>query len=64
MDGKHGQRRSLTDFTMWFHIVVVAAPKFDLRFSVVKAQEPVLVQAFQRDTSIKAFDEGVVRWFS
>jgi len=38
----------------------VATPKFDLRSGVVKIQEPMLVEAFQTDAGIEAFDEGIV----
>ncbi len=60
MGGKHGHWRPLTDCTVWSHIVVVATPKFDLRSGVVKIQEPMLVEAFQTDAGIEAFDEGIV----
>jgi len=60
MGGIHGHWRPLTDCTVWSHIVVVATPKFDLRSGVVKIQEPMLVEAFQTDAGIEAFDEGIV----
>lgn len=61
MGGKHGHWCPLTDCTMWSHIVVVTPPKFDLRSGVVKIQEPMLVEAFQTDAGIEAFDEGIIR---
>ena len=41
------------------HIVVVTTPKFDLHPGVVKIHEPMLVEAFQTDAGIEAFDEGI-----
>lgn len=45
---------------MWSHMVVVFAPRFDLRSGVVKVQEPMLVEAFDTNTGIEALDEGWV----
>ena len=64
MGGEHGHRRPLANCTMRSHIVVVLAPKFDLCAGVVKIQEPMLVQAFKADTSVEAFDEGIVSGFA
>src|SRR5476651_1339006 len=64
MGGEHDHRRPLTDCAVRSHIVVVLAPKLDLCAGVVKVQEPMLVQAFNANASVKAFDEGIVRRFA
>jgi len=64
MGGEHGHRRPFANCTMRSHIVVVLAPKFDLCAGVVKIHEPVLVQAFKANTSVEAFDEGIVSGFA
>ena len=64
MGGEHGHRRPFADCTMRSHIIVVLAPKFDLCAGVVKIQEPMLVQAFKSNTSVEAFDEGIVSGFA
>ena len=60
MGSEHGHQRPLANCAVWSHIVVMAAPKFNLCPSVVKVQEPMLVEAFEPDPGIEAFDEGVV----
>ena len=64
MGGEHDHRRPLTDCTVRSHIVVVLAPKLDLCAGIVKVQEPMLVQAFNANASIEAFDESVVCRFA
>lgn len=45
-------------------LVVVLAPRFDLRPGVVKVQEPMLVEAFDTSTGIEALDESVIGGFT
>jgi hypothetical protein len=64
MGGKHDCRRPLTDCTVRSHIVVVLAPKLNLCSGVVKALEPMLVQAFKANASVEAIDESIVCRFA
>jgi hypothetical protein len=42
----------------------MAPPSFDLLFSILQAQKPVIIQAFLPKAAVKGFDEGVVRRFA
>src|SRR3954447_16532706 len=46
---------------MWPDLVVVSTPILDFLPSVVKAQEPMCVQAFVSELAVEGFDEAVVR---
>jgi hypothetical protein len=58
--GKYVHRRSFADCAVRSHIVVVLTPRFDLLLSIVKIQEPVLVEAFESNACIEAFNERVI----
>ena len=42
-------------------LIIVAAPIFDLFFSILQAQKPVLIQALLPKTAVKRFDERIFR---
>ena len=41
-------------------LVVVAAPSFDLLFSILQTQKPVFIQALLPKPAVERFDEGVI----
>ena len=49
---------------MWTNFVVVSAPILHFCPGIVKAHEPVCVQAFRSKLAVKAFDERIVRRFT
>src|SRR5690606_2191233 len=50
--------------TMWAHLVVVSAPILQLFGRIRKRQEPVCVQAFYPEATVKGLDIGIVSWLS
>lgn len=49
---------------MWPDFVVVSTPIIHFLRCVVKAQEPVGVQAFAFELAVEGFDEAVIRWLA
>jgi len=49
---------------MWPEFVIVSTPILHLNADVVKAHEPMGVQALGSELAIEAFDEGVLDWFA
>ena len=57
-------RRFIANGAVWSDLVVVFEPIFYFSMCVVKAHEPVRVQAFTADFAVKGFDECVVGWLA
>ena len=57
-------RDVLADPAVWSFLVVVSALILNLRSCVVKAHEPVRIQAFAPELAVEGFDERIVRRLS
>ena len=49
---------------MWASLIVVDAPRFDLRFRILDRRELMDVQALVSEPSVKRFDEGIFHGFA
>ncbi len=59
--GKRSDRRSVADRAVRSDLVIVSTPFLHLFPGVVKAQEPVGIQAYGPELAVKGFDKGVIR---
>ena len=57
-------RGFVPDGAVWADLVVVPAPFLHVRPGIVKAEEPVGVQALGPELAVEGLDEGVVRRLS
>ena len=48
----------------WASLIVVDAPRFDLRFRIFDLRELMDVQALVSEPSVKRFDEGIFHGFA
>ena len=57
-------RDPLADAAVGSFLVVVSAPILHLQASVVKAHEPMSVQAFAAELAVERLDERIIRWLA
>jgi hypothetical protein len=45
---------------MWAHRIVILFPEFNNRSSMIKTQKPVHIQELIANSSVKAFNKGII----